>query len=125
MTNKEHRSTTRLIATTQPKGRMYMVVRGERIRVQAVRNLSAAGTSVLMDGDAADFGEALPVALEYQADDGEVTVNGNIVWSRPSESPADQASDTPTCVLGISLLSPHLLLVFYERAGIQSELVVS
>ncbi|WP_301103472.1 hypothetical protein [Propionivibrio sp.] len=89
-----------------------MLIDGKRFPVRAVRNISEDGTSLLMDGDASDFSEALQVTLEYKAVDGEITVNGIIVWSRPSESMADEASNTPMCVLGISLLIPHVLMVF-------------
>lgn len=110
---KEQRVELRIRLEKQPEGKLFLHVRDECLPVLSIRDVSQNGISLLLDRD---VGNAVQVTLEYRHRDIDVKVTGTIIWDRPAqanESPAITANGKAH-VLGVSLVSPYLLLTFME-----------
>jgi hypothetical protein len=110
---EEQRVELRIRLEKQPDGKLFLHVRDQCLPVISIRDVSQTGMSLLLDRD---VGDAVNVTLEYRHRDIDVKVTGTIIWDRPAnadESPAVTANGKAH-VLGVSLVSPHLLLTFME-----------
>ncbi len=110
---KEQRAELRIRLDKQPDGKLFLHARDECLPVLSIRDASQTGISLLLDRD---IGDAVQVALEYRHRGIDVKVTGTVIWDRPAnanESPAVTANGKAH-VLGVSLVSPHLLLTFME-----------
>ena len=100
------RKTDRIDLSTQPKGELFLLVKGERYSVGSVLNISPQGIRVQINNAVSN---AKDVVIQYRHDDINLNVNGTIAWNMPSnERPSDQNGDH-SCDIGINLLGPHLL----------------
>lgn len=101
------RKTDRVDLSSQPKGDLYLVVKGERYPVNSVLNISPQGIRVKLSDSMSDVNE---VVLHYRHNDVNIDVNGTIAWI--SEESSDDGE--PSYDVGISLLGPHMLFTLMQ-----------
>lgn len=114
MKTPELRGEQRLNVGKQPDGAMFLCFGSERRVVREVLDISPAGVSVLLDGDADSYAETVRVSIEYKSCELAIGVSGTIVWRHQEDKPAPAAGTGPMCRLGINLLSPQLLYSFMQ-----------
>jgi hypothetical protein len=110
---KDKRSELRIRLSKQPEGQLFLHCGEDCLPVRSIRDVSQSGMSLLLDRE---LGDTVQVALEYRHRDIDVKVTGTIIWDRPAnadESPAVTANGRAH-VIGVNLVSPHLLLTFME-----------
>jgi len=104
------RKTERIDLSTQPKGELYLVVKGKHYSVSSVLNISPQGIRVQLNNAVSN---AKDVVIQYTHDDINLSVNGTIVWNMPSsKSTADNSISSYD--IGINLLGPHLLFTLMQ-----------
>ena len=104
----EGRKQERFRLLRQPAAPLFVCALGMRTQVLAVKDVSSGGVSLYLERP---LPTASHVSIEYEAEELTLNVNGVIIWWRARLDSDIDSPDLPeSCVIGVELFSPMLLL---------------
>jgi hypothetical protein len=89
-----------------PRGALTLLLRGQRIVIERLRDISNSGISFSL---AQAVAVSEKISIEYADPKVKLEVFGRVAWCSQAHSPKDPAANGVGYLLGVELLSPMML----------------
>lgn len=113
MHHSEKRLLPRILLGEVPRGALTLVLGGQRIVIERLRDISNSGISFSL-GQHVDVSERITIA--YSDALVKLEVFGRVAWCSQPRSPHDQLHAKGDYLMGVELLSPMMLFAVLPKA---------
>lgn len=96
-----------------PRGAVTLVLRGQRIAIDRLRDISNSGISFSLKQAVA---VSEKISIEYADSHVKLEVFGRVAWCSQTHRPDEPPTQGPDYLMGVELLSPMMLFAVLPKA---------
>lgn len=112
MNHLEKRLLPRIQLGEVPPGAVALMVHGQRIAIERLRDISNSGISFTLNQSVA---VSERIAIEYADAKVKLEVFGRVAWCSPTHSHHDKAPHGADYLMGVELMSPMMLFAVLPK----------
>jgi hypothetical protein len=112
MNHAEKRILPRILLGEVPRGSVSLVLRGHRIVIESLRDISNSGISFSLNQQVA---VSEKISIEYADPHVKLEVFGRVAWCRKTEAKADATLHPSAYLMGVELMSPMMLFAVLPK----------
>lgn len=113
MNHIEKRILPRTLLGEVPRGAVALMLRGQRIAIERLRDISNSGISFSLNQPVA---VSEKISIEYADPKIRLEVFGRVAWCGRAQNPQDLAIAEADYLMGVELLSPMMLFAVLPKA---------
>jgi hypothetical protein len=112
MNHAEKRILPRILLGEVPRGSVSLVLRGHRIVIESLRDISNSGISFSLNQQVA---VSEKISIEYADPHVKLEVFGRVAWCRKTDAKAPATLHPSAYLMGVELMSPMMLFAVLPK----------